>query len=1005
MKRGVLQSHQRRTFCSHSGHTEEGLVHRKAIVLLLVILAIGLSILRWEGADAQQTTDTPVPPTATAVATATPSMIVEVRQPARPPQGFGDQYGIPALLVSGIIGGILTLIFVRLLGPTFQAWGENLRDRLKGETGRFQERYVPALAEEHRDLKLVGISGKESITRPPLKEVYVSLHVGSAQDGQDATLDGSLTIGQAITQHGNLLILGEPGAGKSTLLDWLILVFCEEIRQPALQSVGDLLPIYLPLRACAADDRPLADLMGDAALLPLSLTPPENFFADRLKAGRCLILLDGLDEVVDQAARDRVAEKIKRLMRAYPNNRYIVTCRTAGWEEGLLPSDFTRLIIRDFSESDTQRFVAGWYRAIRTQEVLVRVGLSEEGRRRALAESERRADREAQSLIDALESNLGLSDLARNPLILSLIALVHSRRRDLPQGRAKLYQECLEILLDVWDREDKDLDLSGLSLKAKETVLRQIAYEFHSRGLTEATGEELERLIAPLLPALDCTLSPTQVLLQIEERSGILVTRALDRYTFAHRTLQEYLTATVLAMPPDRYDQLLAHLRDEPWREVILLYAGLIGDATPLVQAILRQPDDEASNMLFLAGQCLVEDVSVDDAVRSQVVNTLEQAFQETSDPLSLERMGRTLAAIGGMDVVDLFGRVLREGTLSQRLGAVRALGRLGAKTAQPETVGNQLVQALSAGDSRLRSSAALALADLNWRGDAVLTALTLARQDNDEEVRAAALWAALELGQADQLDMVQVPAGEFDMGSDEDDPMAEDREKPKHRLYLDTFYIARYPVTNAEFAQFVATTGYRSSSDWQRYAGSGWENHPVVTVTWRDAGAYAAWAGAHLPSEAQWEKAASWDPQPGVKRRWPWGDTWDEKRCNYGKSSKSVIGRSDRLSSRLRRLRRGRQGILPTTPVGSYSPKGDSQCGAADMAGNVWEWCSSIYSPYPYDQDDGREDMEKGDFRVLRGGSWYDNRTDVRCAYRHWNDPDNWFDNVGFRVARGPLM
>ncbi len=977
---------------------------------IILVLAITLSALGWEHSWAQQTVVTPTPDTATTAApTATPAMIVEVRQPAQPSQSFWEKYGIAALIVSGVIGGILTLIFKDLLGPTFQVWGEKLRDRLKGETDRFLERYVPALAEEHRDLKLVGLSGKEALAPPPLKEVYVSLHVGSAQDGQDAALDGSLTIAQAMNQHGNLLILGEPGAGKSTLLDWLILVFCKKIPQPALQSIGDLLPIYLPLRACAGDDRSLAETMADVALLPLSLTPPDKFFADRLKAGRCLVLLDGLDEVIDQQARDRVAEKIKRLMRSYPNNRYVVTCRTAGWEEGLLPSDYTRLMIRDFSESDTQRFVAGWYRAIRTQGVMGRVNLSEEGRRRALAEAERRADREAQSLIDALASNLGLSDMSRNPLILSLIALVHSRQRNLPKGRAELYQDCLKILLDTWDREDKELDIEGLSFNAKTAILREIAYEFHSTGITELTSKEMERLIAPQLPALDCRLSPSEVLLQIEERSGILVMRGLDRYTFAHRTLQEYLTAKILAGPPDRYGELLLHLDDEPWREVILLYAGLTSDATPLVQAVLRQPDDEGNNMLFLAGQCLVDAGRVDEAVRGQVVNALEQAFRETSNSLSLERMGRTLATIGGMDVVDLFGRVLREGAVSQRLGAARALGRLGAKTARPEAVGGQLVQALTAEDSRLRKSAALALADLGWRGDAVLAALAQARQDTDEEVRAAALWASLELGQAEQLGMVQVPAGEFDMGSDEDDPMALDREKPKHRLYLATYYIARYPVTNAEFARFVEATGYKAQYPWQDYAGRGRENHPVVFVTWRDACAYAAWAGAHLPSEAQWEKAASWNAQLGVKRRWPWGDTFDAGRCN----SEEARAGTRRLTSALRRLRPGRGGMPPTTPVGSYSPKGDSPCAAADMAGNVWEWCSSLWGDdfdkpsfgYPYDPDDGRENSEARGLRILRGGSCYNDRTYVRCAFRSRSLPDDRDDNGGFRVARGSLI
>ena len=963
-----------------------------------IVVFLGVVLVLWLGSrvlvEAHGSAGTPPPPTMT------PSMAVEVRQPQQPPQSFWEQYGVIALVISGMIGGILTLVFANLLGPTFQHWGELLRERLKGEAGRFLERYVPALAEEHRYLKLVGIYGKEWITRPPLKEVYVSLHVGSAAAGDGAAIDRSLTVAQAMTQHDRLLVLGEPGAGKSTLLDWLVLVFCGEIEQRSLQPLGDLLPIYLPLRACAADDRSLYELMADPALLPLSHAPPVALFRDRLDRGGCLVLLDGLDEVVDHQARDRAADKINRLVRAFPKNRYVVTCRTAGWEEGLLTGEFARLLIRDFSEGDTHRFIAGWYRAVRSQEVSGRIGLSEEGHERALVEAQRRAASEAQALMDAIAGNLSLSELARNPLILSLIALVHYRRRDLPQGRTKLYQECLEILLDVWDREDKELDLKALSLNAKETILRRIAHHFHRQGLTEAGGEELERLIEPLLPELDCTLGPAEALRQIEERSGILVARALNRYTFAHRTLQEYLTAKVLAASQNRYYELLSHLRDEPWREVILLYVGLVEDATPLVQAILQQPDDEQCNQLFLAGQCLVEDVRVEEAVRAEAVSRLESGFRETADALTLERLGRTLAAIGGGDVVALFGQVLKEGAPPQQASAARALGRLGAGSKDRDPVARLLAESLASAQPAVRRAAALALADLGHEGETTLAALERARQDKAEEVRAAALWSLLELGQAERLGFVRVPAGEFDMGSTENDPLASNDEKPQHRLYLEAFYIARHPVTNARFARFVEATGYKARHDWDRYATRGREDHPVVNVDWYDARAYAAWLGVHLPSEAQWEKAAGWDADLGAKRRWPWGDSFDQRLCN-SKESRAGAGR---LLGTLRGILPWQRNLVPTTPVGSFSPGGDSACAAADMAGNVWEWCSTAYASYPYDADDGREEKEERVSRVLRGGAWWSDKDDVRCACRYGGDPDDAGIDSGFRVARGPL-
>ena len=360
--------------------------------------AVIIWLVAWGNIQAQQVTVTPPPPTtAAAVApTVTPAMAIEVRQPPQAPQGFWEKYGIAAVLVSGVIGGLLTLLFGSLLGPTFQSWGERLKERLKGETGRFLEGYIPALAEEHRYLKLVGIYGKESVTRPPLKDVFVTLHMGSAQAENGTSKGRALTVTQALTSHNKLLILGEPGSGKSTLMDWLVLVFCNEVEQRALRALGDLLPIYLPLRSCAGDERPLDELMTDPDLLPLSGTAPQRFFRDRLNNGGCLVLLDGLDEVVDHQARDRVVEKINRLVRTFSRNRYVVTCRTAGWEEGLLTGDFARLAIRDFSEADTQRFIVGWYRAVRAQQALGLLGLTTEGKQRENARAEKRGSRRSE---------------------------------------------------------------------------------------------------------------------------------------------------------------------------------------------------------------------------------------------------------------------------------------------------------------------------------------------------------------------------------------------------------------------------------------------------------------------------------------------------------------------------------------------------------------------------------------------------------------------------------
>jgi formylglycine-generating enzyme required for sulfatase activity len=195
--------------------------------------------------------------------------------------------------------------------------------------------------------------------------------------------------------------------------------------------------------------------------------------------------------------------------------------------------------------------------------------------------------------------------------------------------------------------------------------------------------------------------------------------------------------------------------------------------------------------------------------------------------------------------------------------------------------------------------------------------------------------------------------------------------ERPAHTVELASFYIGRYPVTNADYKRYMDDIERPFELDDQL------ADHPIVGVSWHDARGYAEWAGARLPSEAEWEKAAGWDAATGSKRQFPWGDTFDPERCNSAEA-----GRDE------------------TTAVGSFSPLGDSPYGCADMSGNVWEWTSSLERPYPYRVDDGREDAAYSGLRVLRGGSNGTYRESVTTTFRGWNEPigRNWYD--GFRIA-----
>jgi formylglycine-generating enzyme required for sulfatase activity len=259
---------------------------------------------------------------------------------------------------------------------------------------------------------------------------------------------------------------------------------------------------------------------------------------------------------------------------------------------------------------------------------------------------------------------------------------------------------------------------------------------------------------------------------------------------------------------------------------------------------------------------------------------------------------------------------------------------------------------------------------------------------------------------------MVYVPPGSFPMGSPPDDPDAAEEEKPEHPLRLRGYYIDRFPVTNAEYQRFIEADGYRKRQFWTR---PGWEEkershwqvpahwnddrfrggrQPVVGVSWYEAVAYARWAGKVLPSEAEWEKAACWDPRTGRKRRFSSGDHWDGPAGGGdGTGPAAAPPAADRPAE-----------------VGSRSPARDSACGVADMGGNIYEWCSTLWDDgegqayrYPY-QADGREDLERGGAasRVVRGSQWAAGpewaKESGRCTSRLRYKPEYRYSYRGFR-------
>ncbi len=811
-------------------------------------------------------------------------------------------------------------------------------------------RYLDNLIDMHQHLRLQGIRAGSQPLSIDLEKVYVSLtavekHTAGArpaeQPGKGAAVDlergsGMLTIGQALQRYERLVIIGDPGCGKTTLLAYLALTYARTLRDGAnlvQQRLGldepHHLPVLLPLRDFGAHlktSHPDTSLDGPELLFNYlreyynaqSIRLPEDFFAVPLEEKRSVLLLDGMDEVADPTLRQRVARIIEKFVVRYPGNRYLVTSRIVGYEgASRLGANFGLAQVRDFNAEEVRQFVYDWTRAV---EVTL-----------AGRESEtilRQADQQAEHLVKAIRGNPRVAELAVNPLLLTVIALVHRYRAQLPERRSELYEEAVEVLLGQWDTAkglDTKISLGGRELDSgdRRSLLEPVAFWMHEQKRRELEADELIELLRPAFTGMAggdraaAAKSVNAFVRLVNERSGLLVERGAGVYGFAHLTFQEYLAARALADREDAIPYTLERLGNPWWREVILLQAGYLGTqgrrrASELIRAIVDAkdcPEPEPCHHLLLAAECLSDVGSA--RVESGLLEEVQRRLQAEADQPLPERGS---------------GEKRREAVL-RKAAAMNALARVQS---------GQFVASF-------------------WKPP----------------------WGESE--------WVTVPAGEFSMGSREGEKGADAAEMSQQRVFVDEFHIAITPVTNAQYALYVADAGAQPPQHWPGgQAPRGLENHPVVYVSWLDAMAYCQWLtekigkAVRLPTEAEWEKAAR-GSQDG--RAYPWRDAWAELHCN-----------SDEL------------GLGDTSPVGLFL-NGASPYGCLDMSGNVWEWCNTKFAGYPYQPDDGREEPQGDEGRVLRGGSFYDLARYARCVCRYFNHPDSRLSYIGFRVITASLF
>jgi len=651
-----------------------------------------------------------------------------------------------------------------------------------------------------------------------------------------------ITSMEALHKNSRMVLTGGPGSGKSTFVNHLAYCLASEKISPGKNWLGrvkqcpvswsDMIPVPVALRDVAAwfgRVQPPERRIGMFEeylkfwLKNMGLEDFQDALLARLRNGEAILFLDGLDEIaVKEDILEAIKEMCDHLPSAYPGPM-LVTCRVLSYEDPrwqLASKTWAVFQLAKLDEEKINYFITAWHHQLEDIHV---VG---------------DADQASEKLMRAVKRP-DLREFATNPLLLTVMALVHTQKGELPDARVLLYEAVVELLLWKWEGiklQEADGGQATLHQLLREAgareidlkkVLWKLAFDVHGKEASKTDDEvaadisqsELIESLRELHPERSLDWSEKVVgIMQV--RAGLLVEGISGTYSFPHRTFQEYLAGRHLSLQPDFADKVI-QLSEQGafWREAILMAVGCLTH------------EGRVDTAFFLAGE-------------------LSPA---TAIPLDDENGWR------------------------QALLAGYCLNEIGfSSPACRKGMGQQITTQV--------------------KGN-LQTLVSTDRIEPKERAVAGSFLGAMG-GWPDDLDaMVFVPEGEFIMGSSaaEVEPLKEqnsvweeefDSETPVRSVFSNDFSIGKYLVTNSQYAEFVASTDHRPPEHWKgRKPPVEWLTHPVVEVSWHDANEYCRWLSEEkgrefrLPSEAEWEKAAR--GENGFI--YPWGNEFDSGRCNMG--------------------------------------------------------------------------------------------------------------------------
>ncbi len=496
----------------------------------------------------------------------------------------------------------------------------------EGQRLSFTSRYRDAAAAYHGHARFVGFPNQAARPNARVSDLFVPLRVKPKRVAEKAASLTTAEIAQRLLGTpqdvpARIVILGDPGAGKTTLSRFLVTLIAGAITMPAVKVAGEPVPVRVAFRDFVEKrlknpNLSLLEYLDLQARTELSLTLPKDFLRTVIEQGQAVLILDGLDEVGAPEHRVVARDLVLGFSAAYRNVPILITSRISGYDDaplgwqlsadrkGTVPVFFEEYALEKFDDDDLRTFVAHWYSVQEPTDPVAR-------------------DRGIADLMAALDADDRVRELARTPILATLIAMIHRVEANLPGERAKLYDLCVRMLLETWPAQAKrpftEID-PGLQRAYLETLAIHMQTERTKREAVTITRSDLVAKLLWILSRRDFASDPEEKVEGVIERwidhlekhSGIMVEQSTGLYAFFHLSIMEYLAARGIDREMGRHGGVAAiaeHFNDASWREVCLLAVGSHAEDEQFLdavyEAVVKSSDIEQWGFLI---RCLREE-------------------------------------------------------------------------------------------------------------------------------------------------------------------------------------------------------------------------------------------------------------------------------------------------------------------------------------------------------------------------------------------------------------